>query len=301
VTLILGGWAVPAAGGDFVDLVFGVGFACFFWACALAAWALDCPPFARLPQPYRGLALIPVGVLLGWLTWTVAMRLLHDDLANGDAFIAYAAFFLFMLSLFYDDWPFDRARQPWRALGLVALSFAGGAITYVVVGARPDSWLYFVPMFFIPAFAMWPLAGRGKAWLRGTAWAVIILLLTWGTEVILNLSGLSPATDKGSDFAGILFGGMLSFYCLSAWPFQRVRQPRQGIILVAIMLVLGGVILPMILWDVLDIPYSTASAWVFCAWYVSVFTQWLTAPWPSRAADPLAGQTAGGSVLDAEP
>ena len=110
---------------------------------------------------------------------------------------------------------------------------------------------------------------------------MVIVLLTWATEAILSAAGLSLATYKGYDFAGILFGGMLYFYCYSGWPFRRVRQPMRGVFIAALILVIGGVALPAVLWNGFNIPYGMASVWVFCAWYVSVFTQWLTAPWPS--------------------
>jgi hypothetical protein len=287
IVVTLAGSVVLALASDDFDAAFtafvnGLGLAWFIWGVALTAWGLDLPLFVRLRQPYRGLALLPVGIALGCLTWWASMAALGNDMEKAGSFIMYSAFFMFSLAWFYDSWPLAKVRQPLRIVGLMAISFLGGTAVFLALGPRPDCWLYVVPMWLIPAFDMWPLAGRGTAWMRGTIWVVCILLLTVVTELILNAVGLPLSSDKGAEYAGLIFGGMLFLYCFEGWPFARVRQPRRGVYVVAVTLAIGGVVMPAVFWSVLGLPYGYAAGFIFCMWYVLVYAQWLTAP-PVRA------------------
>lgn len=264
-------------------------FPFFFWAFALLSFFGNWP-FNKLAQPWGGLLTAVLAWVLAVPSWLIPISLLGDPADptvgpyNAFALISYALFFLFMLAWFYDTWPVAGLAQPRKGLVLLAISFVGGWVVYAIIGAIPQMWLYFIPMWLVPtALDYWPTATM-KPYLKGTIWLLFVLVGTWLTNLIFEATGIPLYSARGSDFASIIFGGMVYMYTFEGWPFQAMKQPLKGVLLLLTTLLIGAIILPLLSWRVFNVADYMVGAWVFIVWVWLVIFQWLPYPWPSAAS-----------------
>jgi len=268
----------PAIGVSFADAALNYPFAFFFWGMALLSF-FDCWPFAgRIPQPWAGLATAALSLIPAVLTW----KWLAGRFGEYDAFalLSYAEFFLFAIAWFYDNAPAAGLRQPVKGLFLTGLSIALGWAVYTVIGAIPQMWLYYIPEWLLFFFGSWPI-GHDRPYARGTFWVVLILAGTWLTNGILTRMGAPVTTARGEDVASIVFGSMIYTYGFECWPFERIKQPLKGIVVIATTLIIA-LVLAVLAWRVFQVEDHWVSAWVFAVWTWLVVLLWMIAPWPSQ-------------------
>lgn len=265
----------PAIGLSFLDATMNYGFLFFFWGFALLA-LFECWPFANLGQPWVGLATTALSWILTVFTWN--WLLARMGLYDAFAFISYVMFFLTMISWFYDNAPGAGMTQPLKGIFLLLLSVVLGWVVYTQIGCIDQMWLYFVPAFLLPAFDNWPIA-EYNPYVRGTFWAVVILIATWVTNELLNLAGMPVASPRGTDFVSLTFGAMIFIYSFEHWPFQQVKQPLRGILLIVVTAIIT-VVLSILAWSVFGVEDFWVSGWSFAVWIWLMVIQWLLYPWP---------------------
>jgi hypothetical protein len=267
----------PAMGISFMDASMNYPFVYFFWAFALLGF-FELWPFAKLKQPWAGLA----AAALSWVLTVPTWHWLVGRMGDYDAFalLSYAMFFLFLIAWFYFNEPAAEMSQPLKGVFLTMLSLVLGWVVYTQIGAIPQMWLYFIPVFLFYYFEYWPVA-EYKPYTIGTFWLIFVLAGTWLNNEIQNVAGVAIATPRGTDVASIIFAAMLYPYNFEYWPFEKLGQPLKGIVLSVATFVVAGV-LAILAWTVFKVPDYWVSSWCFTVWVWQVVVQWLPAPWPSE-------------------
>jgi hypothetical protein len=204
------------------------GFSWFFFGFAfLAYW--DLWPLSAMQQPYRGL----LAGVIAWISAAVGWQviLIWFEPTDALAVLSYTQFFLFTTAWFYHNWPVANLRQPFKGIILSAAAIVFGFSVYKIIGAIDQMYIFYLPQWFFSFFADWPISSTKPA-VKGTFWAALILAFSWVTDLIFNALGKPIATAGGGDLFSLAFAAMLLAFALESWPFNKVKQPVQGLLVI---------------------------------------------------------------------
>jgi len=268
-----------ALGVDYFDAGMNWTFSWFFFGFGILAFFEGWPFVDRMMQPWAGFisgAISWVISVVGWIT--VNNRLGMD---GAYALFSYASFFLFTVAWFYHSEPFARLSQPTKGVSLFLLSGVLGYVVYLILGPRDWEYLYYIPQWLLIFFLDWPIPSE-KPYMKGTFWAILIVIGTFVTHTIFNALGMSIITPRGLDLFSLLFVGMLLFNALENWPFAEKKQPAQGGLLIVSVLVVSVFVYP-VLFYVLKVADYTTTVWTFAAWCWFAVLALFTYPWPAES------------------
>jgi hypothetical protein len=130
-------------------------------------------------------------------------------------------------------------------------------------------------------FQDWPIPSDNP-YVKGTFWAVLIVIGTFVTHAIFNALGMPIITPRGVDLLSLLFIGMLLFYALESWPFAEKKQPAQGGLLITSVLVVSVLAYP-VLFSMLKVADYATTVWAFVSWCWFAVLAFFTYPWPSES------------------
>ena len=268
----------PALGISYADAGMNYPAMFFFWAFAWIS-LFEYWPFGHLKQPWTGLASAVLCWILSVVSWGWLSRLMDPYAAV--ALVMYALFPLFLLAWFSDYLPAAMPMpQPLKGIFLSVACVVIAWVVYTQIGAIPQMWLYFMPMFFAPFFDGWPVADpKYNRLIKLVFWTVMFLALTWLFDYVHVLAGAPMSGALGSDFECLVWAGMTPLYVFEM--AGRGKQPSHGILLTVVTYVLTAVF-AFLYWRVLRLPEWWASTWVFVWWVWIIVVQFLPYPWPSE-------------------
>jgi hypothetical protein len=268
-------------GIDYLDAGMNWTFSWFFFGFGILAFFEGWPFVDMVKQPWAGFISGAIAWVVSILGWIVVNTWLGMDGAY--ALFSYASFFLFTIAWFYHNEPFPKLSQPTKGIALFLLSGVLGYMVYLILGPRDWEYLYYIPQWLFAFFLDWPIPSD-KPYLKGTFWAILILIGMFVTHAIFNALGMPIVTPRGVDLFSLLFVGMLFFYALESWPFVGNEQPVQGALLIVSVLILSVVAYP-ILFSVLKIADYATTVWTFASWCWFAVLAMFTDPWPSESVD----------------
>jgi hypothetical protein len=273
--------ATRALGIDYFDAGMNWTFSWFFFGFGILAFFEGWPFVDRVKQPWAGF----ISGAISWVVSAVGWIFVNAWLGMEGAYalFSYAAFFLFTIAWFYHNEPFSRLSQPMKGIVLFLVSGVLGYVVYLTLGPRDWEYLYYIPQWLFYFFLDWPIPSD-KPYVKGTFWAVIILIGTFVTHAVFNALGKSIVTPRGVDLFSLLFFGMLIFNALENWPFAGKEQPVQGALLIASVLVISAVAYS-VLFSVLKVTDYVTTVWTFVSWCWFVVLAFFTGPWPSDPED----------------
>jgi hypothetical protein len=249
---------------DYFDAGMNWTFSWFFFGFGILAFFEGWPFADMVKQPWAGFISGAISWVVSAVGWIVVNTWLGMDGAY--TLFSYTSFFLFTIAWFYHNEPFARLSQPTKGIALFLLSGVLGYMVYMILGPRDWEYLYYIPQWLFFFFLDWPIPST-KPYVKGTFWAVIIVIGMFVTHAIFNALGLPIVTPRGVDLFSLLFIGMLLFNALESWPFSGRKQPVQGFFVIACVLVLAD--------------YVT-TVWTFSAWCWFAVLALFTDPWPSE-------------------
>ena len=117
-----------------------------------------------------------------------------------------------------------------------------------------------------------------KASSEGYIWAAIILAFSWITDLIFKTLNKPISSAGGADLFALVFAAMLLAFAFESWPFNKVKQPLQGLLVIVSTLLLTTALYPIMyyVFQVTDyfIMIRTVTVWCFFA-----IMAWFTEPW----------------------
>ena len=268
-----------ALGIDYFDAGMNWTFSWFFFGFGILAFFEGWPFVDRVKQPWAGFTSGVISWVVSAVGWIVVNSWLGFDRTY--ALFSYASFFLFTIAWFYHNEPFARLSQPTKGIALFLLSGVLGYLVYLILGPRDWEYLFYIPQWLLFFFLDWPIPSD-KPYVKGTFWAVIIVIGTFVTHALLNVLGMSIVTPRGVDLFSLLFAGMLLFFALENWPFAGKEQPAQGGLLIVSVLVISAVAYP-VLFSVLKVADYVTTVWTFVSWCWFAVLAMFTYPWPSES------------------
>lgn len=271
---------IPAFGVDYYDAGMNWGFSWFFFGFAiLAYWELW--PFSGIKQPLRGFLAGVISWIAAVVGWKVFLIWLEPT--NALAVLSYTQFFLFTTAWFYHNWPVANLRQPLKGIILSVSALVFGISVYKIIGAIDQMYIFYLPQWFFSFFADWPVSSAKPA-LKGTFWAATILAFSWVTDLIFNTLNKPISSAGGADLFALVFAAMLLAFAFESWPFNKVKQPFQGLLVIVSTLVLTTALYPIFyyVFQVTDyfIMVRTVTVWCFFA-----IMAWYTEPWLSETEE----------------
>jgi len=249
-------------------------FTWFFTGFAGLAFFEKWPLLDRRKPKSSGLLSALLFTTLGILFWEVLARRLAQESAY--ALLGYAMFGVFTTGWFFHNAPAAGMRQPWQGLLLTAGALGLGAGFYSLFGILPGAIIYFVPEFLLLFFGDWPVPAS-RPWRKGIFWLAVILAGSFLTHRVFSAMACGADTVCGEDLMAVIFGAMLLPYSLEGWPFAGLKQPAQGLLLIASTLTLSAAIY-LFTFGVLRLPTGILAPWVFVTWcFVSILV-WYVDP-----------------------
>ena len=253
-------------------------FSWFFFGFGILAFFEGWPFRDRMKQPWAGI----ISGVISWAVSAVGWTVINTRLGMNGAYalFSYASFFLFTIAWFYHNEPFARLSQPTKGITLFLLSSVLGFVVYWILGPRDWEYLYYIPQWLFFFFLDWPVPST-KPYVKGTFWAVLIVIGMFVTHAIFNALGMSIVTPRGVDLFSLLFIGMLLFNALESWPFAEKKQPAQGGLVIVSVLIISVVAYPILFGMLKVVDYAT-TVWTFSAWCWFAVLALFTDPWPSE-------------------
>jgi hypothetical protein len=273
-------WIIPALGVDYYDAGMNWGFSWFFFGFAfLAYW--DLWPFSGIKQPWRGL----LAGVIAWITAAVGWKviLIWFEPTDALAVFSYTQFFLFTTAWFYHNWPVANLRQPLKGIVMSSAAIVFGLIVYKIIGAIDQMYIFYLPQWFFSLFGDWPISSTKPA-VKGTFWAALIIAFSWVTDLIFNTLGKPIASAAGADLFCLVFAAMLLAFALESWPFNKVKHPLQGLLVIGSTLLLSAVLYP-IFYFVFQVANYFIMVWTITVWCFFAIMAWFTEPWLNAAEE----------------
>ncbi len=280
--VVAGIWltVMPALGVDYYDAGMNWGFSWFFFGFAfLSYWQLW--PFSGIKQPLRGL----LAGVIAWIAAAVGWKVILIWFEPTDAFavFSYTQFFLFTTTWFYHNWPVANLRQPLKGIVLSTAAIVFGFSIYKIIGAIDQMYIFYLPQWFFSFFGDWPISSEKPA-VKGAFWTVLIIAFSWVADLIFNVLGKPIASAAGADLFCLVFAAILVGFALESWPFIKVKQPLQGLLVIGSALVLSAVLYP-IFYVVFQVADYFIMVWTITVWCFFAIMAWFTEPWLNENTD----------------
>ena len=280
--VVAGIWlsVMPKLGVDYYDAGMNWVFSWFFFGFAILGY-WETWPFSGMKQPLRGLFAGVMSWIAAVVGWKALLIWLKPN--NALAVLSYTQFFLFTTAWFYHNWPATNLRQPLKGIVRSFFAIVFGFSVYKIIGAIDQMYIFYLPQWFFKFFGDWPIFSAKPA-VKGTFWAALILAFSWVTDLIFNALGKPIASAGGADLFALAFAAMLLAFALEAWPFNKVKQPLQGLLVIGSTLLLTAVLYP-ICYFVFQVTDYFIMVWTFTAWCFFAIMAWYTEPWLNGAEE----------------
>ncbi|OPY85307.1 MAG: hypothetical protein A4E65_00135 [Syntrophorhabdus sp. PtaU1.Bin153] len=220
------------------------------------AWGAQYPPVQKLDQPWRGIELTLLQVMVGSITALLLLKFVGGGGANPvvNVFTISSVLTTFFLVIAFGCWPFHRLSTPAKGFLTLLLVYPVMAILFrtynfsdlvktipplaSVAPTGPIPWdmalsFYFVMFGFLFVFVtmdMWPLykvPGVMKQPVMGVALVILCGALAALSFVVLFGFGVKPF-DIMLGFLCFVAGVLTTVIALQGWPARSLPQPAKG-------------------------------------------------------------------------
>jgi hypothetical protein len=244
-------------------------------------WATKHPQFAATRnQPMKGILLAVITIIVGLITGVLFLYLINGGIKAPTPFLAQFTVILvlttFAGSIIWGGWPFMNMIKSPVAAGLSMLAacylvnyiifkvffnyaFLKGAPVYDAAldpQGMFNAWnavVYYVTviavMFFMLSFDLWPLTkfpAIMKQPVLGIVWSAICLVLGYGAYYVgMHVLHMDVVAFMVRVPVVFIFGTIIVLNMLQGSLFSRLSQPLKGILNVAAVIAIGGLLFNM--------------------------------------------------------